>query len=390
MVIDDTGQPTKAIVIIGGTGYVGRYLTEYLSINFPNNKIIVVTRNISKSIFFINMKNVTVVSDIRELKLVNCTIINLAFAIGLTEKITLELFEEFMSKLKDSLADDFFGRIIHTSSIAVLGYPLKSELQKPKPLPTVIKATDSYSMAKWHAEISFYKIAEKTKAKVYIVRCGNVVGPGSTWADKIVKRLIDKKPLIGSDKKYPSNMTFIGNLVYGLAELSTGNYCSKDKNLRIMNFAEFGSISWEQWVLDVAEILKIEPCAWEVSNISECRPSLKEDMSHILREIMTVAIPLIYKSKATSKYVYKILNHLNAVSVKEKAKQVVYNKKKSAYMDMQEFRMGQLFMNETKIGLEEVPVSIGNRLPYTYVKAIGSLKNWVKYSCYDALNLSLK
>lgn len=383
MVIDDSKTNYKTFVVIGGAGYIGRYLVEILLRTYPDCNIIVISRNKSKGLFFSNDR-ISIQENLKELRFTNCAVFNLAYAGGVGFRETLNLAKKMVLDIDDSLDKNFKGRLIHVSSIAVHGKSLNQNSVSPQILRKLSKS-DPYCYAKGYTEKMIHNIAKEKKIKTYIVRCGNVMGPGSTWANKIVTRLIDRQPLLGYEKEHPSNSTFIGNFVYLLANLI--NEESETKSLiNIMNFAEFGKLSWETWVDPVANELKIEPLRWTTDDLSCLKPMLSEDLNLVKREIIKTAVPLLVKGRFTSKHLYKFLNRMDASAIKNKAKLYV-NTLKNEYIDSSEHNMAQIYLNQIAFSIENVPERIIIKLPYSFDHSVNSILGWINFSGYKSLKI---
>jgi hypothetical protein len=344
-------------------------------------------------LFFSDLERVTFVNDLPNHTLKKCTLINLAFASGLTSRETVNMAKSLVGQLFAALDRNFQGRLIHVSTIAVHGFNFSKRVVPPIPLRHVCK-TDAYTEAKGYTERVLQKLAAKRGIDTYIVRCGNVMGPGSTWANKIIMRLIDGLPLIGDSVAHVSNTTFVGNLVYGLGALSEIASEVRKETIGIVNFAEFGTVPWNDWIAPLAETLSIEPRAWSTDEIRDYRPRLFEDISMIKKAILGNCIPLLYRCRATSRYVQKVLNWTNADKLEARAKSLVNSASATnGYINSQEYKMAQIYLNDVAFGLQGVPEAIRLSLPYSLEQAVKSIVEWARFSeldCFGKNSISIK
>ena len=112
--------------------------------------------------------------------------------------------------------------------------------------------------------MKFWQISAKFKTPVYVIRSGNIIGPGSPWINNIFNSLIHEKPITGNEKYYPSNSTFVGNISKIIFL-----FCQKKPKLNnffmVYNFAEFGNICWKE-IIEKLNNNRFELIKWGIPN----------------------------------------------------------------------------------------------------------------------------
>lgn len=374
-IIDNKNNPDKTVIVFGGAGYVGRYFVKHLLQEIPSIRIIVVTRNISKKMFF-RGERVKVVRNLKNIKVKNCKIYNFAVATAISFKEGEIIAKKIIDNIFSSLDEKFNGEIIHVSSIAV--YDMEgNDYNNPQELKS-IKKDDVYTYIKAMSEQYLIKNCKKHKINYKIIRIGNVIGPGSTWVNKIVERLLDKKPLIGKNNVYPSNTTFIGNLVYFLA-----NYEKYVSNINsIYNFCEFGDVSWDKYITLISDVLNIKPVEWSINSYKDIKVSLGKDFNFIKNNIYKEIVTNALKMPGATKYVLRALNFVDANKTKTNAKMKVNNigQKDDKYFDLAEYKMAKIYLNDKEIGLENVDRLLMKELPFSFGKTKQIISNFINYN----------
>jgi nucleoside-diphosphate-sugar epimerase len=336
-VIDNKKNAKKTVIIFGGAGYVGRYFVKYLLENNVYDRIIIVTRNISKKMFFRDDR-VEVYLNLNNFRVKNCLIYNFAVSVAVSFRQGLKNAEILVNNIFNSLKKDFDGEIIHISSIAV--YDIKgNDPSNPKELKKITK-DDVYTYIKAKTEQLIIKKANNFSVNYRIFRIGNVIGPGSTWVNKIVERLIEQQPLFGKKINYPSNTSFVGNLVFMLANYE--KYINKKQ--RIYNFCEFGNVSWKEWIDNISAVLKVEPRAWDVNSYSDFSVGIGNDIKFIKTLVYKDVVTNALKLPSLTKYVLRGLNYFDADKIKSNAKKKVNSNGNKAFdVDLQEYKMAKIY-----------------------------------------------
>jgi len=372
------------IVIIGGTGYLGRMLVEGLLKKYPECSILVVTRNLSKRLFYDDerVKLVPRLSDISEK---NALLINLAYEQDIGFIKTKKMFDKLFNELKMFVQKNTPQKVIHISSIAVTGNVENIYSSYPSKLRKVSKES-SYTYSKGLWENALIKTSSQFNVEMNIIRCGNIMGAGSTWAMKLAERMIEKKPIIANNKKYSSNTTFIGNLVFFIGELINYQWEDKENKLFIMNFAEFGDIPWNMWSDHFKEVLNVEPQKWLNDDIHYFRPNVKSDIKFLKNEIIKLSIPFVFKSKALHKITIKFFDFFNIQQIKDKSKNFIEVHKIDNTMDIFEYNMAKIYLNKNCFKLEGAPEIITKKLPFSFEQACKSMNQWLKYSGYKSIS----
>jgi len=374
----NNSEEVKRLVVVGGAGYLGRFLVDQLSVKYPKAEIIVVSRNRSKAMFFLGKPRVSVVSTIRGLNLKKGAIYNLAYEIGTSFRQSRQFAKQLADDLLVGLHHSFSGPFIHVSSIAVHGGMPSMDTVQPEPIRKSQKE-NLYSETKACIEQVLYRLCLKAGVQLFIVRSGNIMGPGSIWSTIIARRLAEGLPLLGKNMQHPSNTTYVGNLAHGLAQYA--QVTDIHKSMNIQNFAEFGNVAWDVWVEAIAQLMNRKPVHWETDDIADFKPSLREDVGLIYRKALSTAFPLVSKGRASSRVVARCLDFIPNKDVKGKAKAYVAdsNEKSLAYIEEQEYGLAQLFLQKTVFGVEGSPDGICNCLPYDLDAAQKSIENWARF-----------
>ena len=374
-IIDNQNSGNETVIVFGGAGYVGRYFIKFLLKNNPSIRIIVVTRNISKKMFFRD-ERVKVRNDLNNIKARNCRIYNFAVSTAISFKEGETVAKKIINNIFSIIDKNFQGEIIHISSIAV--YDIEgNEHNNPQELKHVTKS-DVYTFIKAKSEQYLIKESKKSNINYKIIRIGNVIGPGSTWINKIVERLDEQKPLIGKEGQYYSNTTFIGNLVYFLSNYE--EYVN-DKH-SIYNFCEFGNVTWDEYIKPVSDRLKIKPMEWNFNSYKDIKVGLLKDINFIKKKIYKQIVTNALKMPSATKYVLRVLNLLDANKLKTNVKSKVnkigqYDKQ---YFDLAEYKMAKIYLNEKQIGVEGIDSKVLQDIPYTLEKTKQIIGNYVKYN----------
>ncbi len=374
-IIDNQNSGNETVIVFGGAGYVGRYFIKFLLQNNPSIRIIVVTRNISKKMFFRD-ERVKVISDLNNIKARNCNIYNFAVSIAISFKEGETVAKKTIDNLFSIIDKNFQGEIIHISSIAV--YDIEgNDHNNPQELNHITK-NDVYTFIKAKSEQYLIKESKKSNVNYKIIRIGNVIGPGSIWIKLIVERLYEHKPLIGKEASYPSNTTFIGNLVYFLAKYE--KYINDKQN--IYNFCEFGDITWDEYIKPVSDRLKIKPVEWNFNSYKDIKVGLLKDINSLKKNIYKEIVTNALKMPSMTKYVLRFLSLFDANKIKANAKskvskigQVDYH-----YLDLPEYKMAKIYLNDKQIGIEGLDEKILKDIPYFFEKANQLICDYVKYS----------
>ncbi len=362
----------KHYVIFGGAGYVGIFLIHALINKYDDVKITVITKNVTKSIFF-RYDNVQLFDDVNQIKNEKLTIINLAYSIGDQYSDTKKQNKIIVDNIANVIENNNVDKIIHVSSIVL-------SLNKKNWNSVNLVKNNTYYFAKSYAEKKLINISNKTKVPVAIVRSGNILGPGSPWVNQIIKRLSENQPITGDKLNYPSNSTYVGNLSEIIISLS--NY---DKlQTMVMNCCEFGNISWKDWIDSINQSFNYEVKKWSVKSVNELKPAFSTDMKHIIKTMIANIVPLMYKGRYTNNLVIKILDFLNIKGAKSKMKLRLNRNVGNdlEYIDLTEYDMIKVFMNEESFGLENMPEEISSSIPFDFNYTMKSINNWLDYSGY--------
>jgi len=358
-------------VILGGAGYLGVYLVKEIASN-PYNKVVIITRNKSKQILFRGYDNVFFESDSQSLGNQEIIIINLAYGLDISFKKTKKLNNQIVKSIDFLCNNNKVKSLIHVSTIVLS--------EDNSSLSPKLDKSDTYKYAKSISELGIKQIQLKYNIPTLVVRSGNILGPGSIWAIKICKNLLEDKPIGTKSNNFYSNSTYVGNLVDFLYKKS--KVLSND--FEIVNFNEFGHIPWNDFIGVIANELDITPLAWNSSNINDFNVSFTKDMKNALNQMVKIAILKIYKGPISNKLIDKLIDTLNIKKLDEKAKSNIKIIDGDHYPNAQEFALIKVFMNGNKIdsGLYEKEIQ---DLPYNFSKVSDELIKWLHIAGYSSL-----
>jgi nucleoside-diphosphate-sugar epimerase len=239
----------KRIAIIGGLGYLGLHLVEYLK---PSGHHITVFAR----------KNIQVLADENEsLSIAEFgqidrfekfdVVINLAYPSSYSRKRNFKSNEEIVTVIKKlSRADT---TIIHTSTLAVFGIPLDHKIESVD-IPN--RRDMPYIEVKLHMENLLKK--QLRRYNLHIIRLGNVWGPGAaTWLRFMADKLVFNLPIPDKAVEAPSNITYILNVCDFLQYLINKDH--PDNRTHFHHFAEFAEITWGRVLERIGEFLDERP-----------------------------------------------------------------------------------------------------------------------------------
>lgn len=363
--------------LIGGAGYVGIHLTYYLKKKFPSSQIFIITQNTTKGVFF-RMPNVVLTNNISQLRGLDIYVINLAYSIGDFYSDTKIKNLRIYNQIKDLSKENNILKLVHVSSIVLS--------DNENLAVSHVRRNDTYYFAKSFIEQKICKYVKANNIPTVILRSGNIMGPGSPWVSTIIERLIASKPLIGAKKDYPSQTTFVGNLVYAISELL---FEKQVDNVLVMNFCEFSEVSWLTWIKDINKKYNIPVIEWKVQTLNEVKPSIMEDVCQVFSPIKSDIILRSFKGKRLNNIILKFVDILRLKRLKGSSKTKVRSVKDSinTYMNLMEYNVARVYMNENTNILENVPATISDNIPYTYNEVVEIIEKWLEFAGYNQFNL---
>lgn len=366
----------KNIYVLGGAGYLGIFLVHKLSEIYPNQNITVVTQNTTKEIFF-RLHNVKVIANTSTVSGEEITLINLAYSLGDFYKDTTIKNLKILQQIGDLARNNKLKKIIHVSTIVM------SKDEKQLKLPDVNK-NDIYYFAKSYFENKLSKLSKKHNIPTVILRSGNILGPGSPWIARIIDRLVNEQPLIGNRINYPSRTTFVGNLVYAIIKLAE---IESENKVTIMNFCEFGDVSWKTWIDRINTHIQYKVKNWGLDSVDDAKPNLKDDLYNIKTNIKNQLVLLLVKGRYTSNVIIRIVDFLRLNKLKSETKTTVrlQTNNKAKYIDLSEYNVVKVFLNNYNHKLENVPKQIVDTLPYNFENSLQLITDWIELSGYNKL-----
>ncbi len=358
-------------VILGGAGYLGVYLVKEIASN-PYNKVTIITRNKSKQILFRGFDNIFIESDSQSVLNQEILVINLAYGLDVSFKKTKKLNNLILNSIDILCSNNMVKSMIHVSSV-VLSEDDSSLLPK-------LDKSDTYKYAKSISELGIKQIQLRYNVPTLVVRSGNILGPGSIWAVKICKSLIEGNPIATKSNNFYSNSTYVGNLVDFLYKKSK----ALSNDFEIVNFNEFGFLPWNDFIGVIANELDIKPVVWNSSSINDFGVSFTKDIKNAFNQMVKIAILKIYKGPVSNKFIDKLLDIFSIKKLDQKVKSNIKAVDNDHYPDAQEFALLKVFMNSNNIenSLSEKEV---NDLPYNFSKVSDELLKWLRIAGYSSL-----
>lgn len=371
-VINNAASESQYVIVAGGAGYVGRYFVNYLLKNYPNKKIIIVTRNLSKKMFFRD-ERVEFVTGFDKLKIKDCDIYNFVYTGSSSFHYGPKIAKGYIDSLVGALEQGYKSTIFHISSIAVYNAVKNPDYKNPSKL-TGLKKNDPYSYTKAITENYLLKKAAAKNAAVKVLRIGNVMAPGSIWIKILVKRLQFGLP-ITADSAHPSNTTYVSNLAYILDKLAKST-----DNRGFYNICEFGNISWEQWTIPLANLLDETPVKWAADDINGLKYGVKEDLKFLKGKVYTAVVPNVMKLAALNTRILKLLSKRDLDKSRTEAKQIVRNTVAQPYLDVQEYKMAGIYLEDKTIHTEGLSQEIVKDLPCSYEEVVEVIERYIRYN----------
>lgn len=376
-IINNRKSNIKHIVVAGGGGFVGRYFVKYLLKTENNIKIIVVTRNPGRKMFFKDDR-VEIVTSFKKLKIHDAVVYNFAYTNSMSFKKGKILANKFIDELSDSLIDGYTGKVIHISSVAVYDAQTNENAHKEPAKLRKIRKIDPYSYIKAFTERKIENNCKNKNVKFNIVRIGNVMAPGSTWVQKIVDRYLNGEPIIEQTIKHYSNTTFIGNLIYILSKMADN--CN-DRNY--FNLCEWGNKSWEDWITLLSEIYNAKVVSWPVSNAKYLKSGIKKDFKYLKKTIVNNVAPNVLKLTGinTKLLILFDLFNIDLEKTRDKTKRNLRlgNTVKDYYM-LKEYQLSEIYLNTKKIGLEGFDDDFVKELPFSFEMSVQVINNYLHYN----------
>lgn len=225
----------KRVLIIGGAGYVGKFVVKsFLKAGIFDIDVL----SHSNGSFLLQDLPVNVLTS-ETLKNNNeyDIIINLAYPSGVTPLKYKSINKEIIGSIKQNLKSE--GKVIHTSSLAVFGYPLDynivtKQIKKRYDLPYVMTKIEMENLLQ----------SEFKNKELHIVRLGNVWGPASPfWTFTLTDKLFFGEPIMVKNKDGYSNITDVSNVADYLLFLAKNEYSNK---VAFHHLAEFSNIKWSE------------------------------------------------------------------------------------------------------------------------------------------------
>lgn len=226
----------KTIILIGGAGYLGLHLTDYLLKN-TDYSIIIISRNQGKRLL-VRDKRVTFLNCITDVK-VKGTVINLAFENSANYTSLRNSNSNLFNRIKSYNEAVGIQYFIQLSTVALSEMNIKYGKQSN---------VNPYLYCKsWQEKLSFKLIKN---SKICIVRAGNILGNDSPWIAKIGDKIYGHAPLVSSEHSGSSNATHIDFLCRKLVGLVESEQQGQ------FNCCELSDISWNKIIQELHKSIK--------------------------------------------------------------------------------------------------------------------------------------
>ena len=361
-------------VILGGAGYLGRHLVEYLKFYANVSQIFVVSRNLDKKIFFTQHNDVQLVACLSDVQTEHGVVfINAAFSAAPSHRQSIRETEKLFKEINRFFDRTNIVNAIHISTIMLSlsdAEATKNSRGRPTCSRSVVRA-NPYLAGKSVSEILFKRLLENRPISGTIVRSGNIIGPGAPWISKLIARGLAGLPVLSASSEGYSNGTFVWNLCHIIA-LSGERPSNVDPSLVIMNCAEMGAIKWSKIAQTVQGTAGINFLEWP---IDPPKVSVANDLKAMAKSLIATVIMGMVKRPSLGVIVEKVVGYFNREQLVGGAKGVITAVGHN--WDISEFRAYQVFAESKKLGLEGVPKDFVNSLPYSADDALMSLDRWM-------------
>lgn len=222
-------------LVTGSTGYIGRTVIKRL--HRLGHEVYALLHNPSRAHLLPSGTQSVNTTDVLSMKESLDAIIHLAYSPSLGTRAALRDNISLMRKVIH-ISEVTGARLVFSSSIAVAGYRIRPDFNYSTPLKR-ISWDDTYTVVKGTLEKILTSTCKKCRIPYSIVRIGNVLGPGSTWAAALLDQLWHPTSRLAGF----SNSTEIGNL----ADTIITEAMSEDGQHLAVS-AEFADVPWRRWL----------------------------------------------------------------------------------------------------------------------------------------------
>jgi nucleoside-diphosphate-sugar epimerase len=218
----------KTVAIIGGNGYVGNFLTQFLCNYFSVTVLTRGNNTIVKAIDGVTYLPIDSTNDTFDV------IINTSYSIHKNIKVCYSQNKIMCDHISRIAAAH--TKIIHLSSLAVFGFcldfPIKTE---------AIENRNDYIYVSSKIDMENALLKHFDHHQLSIVRLGNVWGPeNNSWTQPVANALNFGMPCLYNTPSF-SNLTYIHNITDYIKHIIVS-----EKHLLFHHLAEFSNTTWQQ------------------------------------------------------------------------------------------------------------------------------------------------
>lgn len=146
------------------------------------------------------------------------------------------------------------------------------------------------------------------------------------------------------------------------------------------NVCEFGNISWEQWTAPLAKLLDETPVKWSADDLNGLKYGVKEDLKFLKGKVYNAVVPNVMKLAALNTRILKLLSKRDLDKSRAQAKQRVRNTAAQPYLDVQEYKMAGIYLEDKTMGTEGLSEDIAGELPCTFEEVVAVIERYIKYN----------
>ncbi len=259
-----TTQTFRSALVLGGTGFIGRSLTERLL--SEGYDVSILARSERKAKPLQNMPITIHYGDLTDKSSLYraCKGVDVVFnCAGLSSdwgrySVFKSANVEGVSNLIDAVRDNKNKKLIHLSTSDVYGYP-SSAVSESYGLRDVGLP---YNRSKVEGEKLLWQAREKCGLPVTVFRPASVYGPRSMeWVVTISKLLLDKEMVLLSGGKSHAGLIYVDNLARVMIKAAENSVAEG----KAYNIRDTGDETWRDFVFGLAECFHDE--SWKCTNV---------------------------------------------------------------------------------------------------------------------------
>jgi nucleoside-diphosphate-sugar epimerase len=238
----------KRIAIIGGLGYLGLQLVDYLKSKRDFDVTVYGRKNLG---LFIDPSDNVRVEHIDTAQGKFDVVVNLAYPQSYSRKKNFAANKSIAQTIINiSLPDTC---IIHTSTLAVFGVALDYPIEMKR-----VKTRRDIPYCEVKIDMENVLLDGFNGRNLHVIRLGNVWGPGSvSWLHNVADRLTFREAFPASAITACSNITYVSNVCSFIHHLASSG--TRVNSPTMHHMAEFGSVTWGKIIEQLGDYLDEKP-----------------------------------------------------------------------------------------------------------------------------------